>query len=758
VIRKLRAGMMPPADGGPRPEQADRLALAAWLEDRIDGAAVTAPNPGPPLPLHRLNRAEYQNAIRDLLGVEVDVRELLPPDDASYGFDNIAGVLKLSPTLLERYLSAADKVSRLALQRPSPFVNIVWFRVPDDLSQERRLPGLPFGTRGGMSIDYTFPVDGEYEIAANLQRDLNEGVPLYAEDQHLEISIDGERIALFTLPGVTAAPPADERVNDPAEPEINQIRVRLRASPAERARRNRADQDWRVRVPVAVGAHAVTATFIAKTAALDETPRLPFLRPYPAGVNIPETRTGAYLYSVEISGPYVGAGTRAGLADVGAASAATSEARTIAASNEDSAREAEVRLTRLARRAYRRPVTAADVEPLLEFYREGAAAGGFDAGLQLAVKRLLVSPEFLFRVERSTVAAEAAPTEDAATAPRELDDLALASRLSFFLWSSIPDETLLAAAEGGRLGETAELERQVRRMLADPKADAFVENFAGQWLFLRNLDAIVPVQSFFPDFDDTLRQGLRRETELFFASIVREDRSALDLLRADYTYLNERVARHYGVPGIKGAHFRRVNWDAGSPRRGLLGHGSMLAVTSYPDRTSPVVRGKWILENLLGTPPPNPPPDVPVLVATDGAGSALPMRERLAQHRADPSCASCHALMDPLGFALENFNAIGQWRTLGDAGEPIDAAGALPDGTPFDGVDGLRDALLSSDLFLTTLTEKLMTYALGRGVEYYDMPAVRAIVRDAAESDYRLSSLILGIVESPAFRLRGAAP
>jgi hypothetical protein len=609
-----------------------------------------------------------------------------------------------------------------------------------------------------MSIDYTFPVDGEYEIAASLQRDLNEGVPLYAEDQHLEISIDGERIALFTLPGVTAAPPADERVNDPAEPEINQIRVRLRASPAERARRNRADQDWRVRVPVAVGAHAVTATFIAKTAALDETPRLPFLRPYPAGVNIPETRTGAYLYSVEISGPYVGAGTRAGLADVGAASAATSEARTIAASNEDSAREAEVRLTRLARRAYRRPVTAADVEPLLEFYREGAAAGGFDAGLQLAVKRLLVSPEFLFRVERSTVAAEAAPTEDAATAPRELDDLALASRLSFFLWSSIPDETLLAAAEGGRLGETAELERQVRRMLADPKADAFVENFAGQWLFLRNLDAIVPVQSFFPDFDDTLRQGLRRETELFFASIVREDRSALDLLRADYTYLNERVARHYGVPGIKGAHFRRVNWDAGSPRRGLLGHGSMLAVTSYPDRTSPVVRGKWILENLLGTPPPNPPPDVPVLVATDGAGSALPMRERLAQHRADPSCASCHALMDPLGFALENFNAIGQWRTLGDAGEPIDAAGALPDGTPFDGVDGLRDALLSSDLFLTTLTEKLMTYALGRGVEYYDMPAVRAIVRDAAESDYRLSSLILGIVESPAFRLRGAAP
>jgi hypothetical protein len=395
-------------------------------------------------------------------------------------------------------------------------------------------------------------------------------------------------------------------------------------------------------------------------------------------------------------------------------------------------------------------VTAADVEPLLEFYRDGAATDGFDAGMQLAVKRLLVSPEFLFRVERSaTVAAEAAPTQ-------LLDEFALASRLSFFLWSSIPDEALLAAAEAGRLAEPKELEGQVRRMLADPKADAFVENFAGQWLFLRNLDSIVPVQSYFPDFDDTLRQGLRRETELFFASIVREDRSALDLLRADYTYLNERVAHHYGVPGIKGAHFRRVNWPADSPRRGLLGHGSILAVTSYPDRTSPVVRGKWILENLLGTPPPNPPADVPELVATDGAGSALPMRERLARHREDPSCASCHALMDPLGFALENFNAIGQWRTLGLAGEPIDASGALPDGTPFQGVVGLRNALLSSDLFLTTLTEKLMTYALGRGIEYYDMPTVRAVVRDAAEGDYRFSDLILGVVASPAFRMRSS--
>jgi hypothetical protein len=734
VIRKLRAGMMPPADGGPRPEAEARLALAAWLEHEIDQAAAAAPNPGPTVPLHRLNRNEYQNAIRDLLGVEVDVRDLLPADDASYGFDNIAGVLKLSPTLLERYLSAADKVSRLAFGRPGPFANIDWFRVPDDLSQERRLPGLPFGTRGGMAVEYTFPVDGEYEIAADLQRDLNEGVPLYAEDQNLEISIDGERIAVFTLPAVPTTPP-EQRVNDPDNPGISQITARLRLSFPERAIRNRMDANWRVRVPVAAGQHRVVATFIAKTAALDETPRLPFLRPYPAGVNINETRTGAYLYSVEISGPYL---------DVAAEPAAAA----VATSDGEETREAVARLTSLARRAYRRPVAAADVESLLAFYSDGAAQGGFDAGLQLAVKRLLVSPEFLFRIERSTIAAGAVPTQ--------LDDFALASRLSFFLWSSIPDDALLAAAEAGRLVEPAELEAQVRRMLADPKADAFVENFAGQWLFLRNLDAIVPVQSYFPDFDDTLRQGLRRETELFFASIVREDRSALDLLRADYTYLNERVARHYGVPGVKGAHFRRVNWDTDSPRRGLLGHGSILAVTSYPDRTSPVVRGKWILESLLGTPPPNPPPDVPDLVATDGAGTALPMRERLARHREDPNCASCHALMDPLGFALENFDAIGRWRTLGDAGEPLNVSGALPDGTPFEGVDGLRDALVSSDLFLTTLTEKLMTYGLGRGIEYYDMPTVRAIVRDASANDYRFSDLILGIVASPAFRRRGA--
>ena len=505
-------------------------------------------------------------------------------------------------------------------------------------------------------------------------------------------------------------------------------------------------------MPVSAGTRDVVVTFLARTAALDETPRLPFLRPYPGGVNIPETRTGAYLRSIEISGPLGdngGATTLESRADIFVCTPAAS----VQAEIETPQCAARI-LGRLARRAYRRPVEERDLEPLLGFFREGATQASvagesqrsFDAGIQLAIKRLLVSPEFLFRVELEP--------ENAGPEPYTIGDYALASRLSFFLWSSIPDEELLGLAEAGRLGEPSVLDAQVRRMLADPRAAAFVEKFAGQWLFLRNLEATIPVQSVFPDFDDTLRQGLRRETELFFASIVSEDRSILDLLSADYTFVNERVARHYGITQIKGSHFRRIEYPSDSLRRGLLGHGSILAVTSYPDRTSPVVRGKWILENLLGAPPPDPPPDVPGLVETDGAGSALSMRERLARHRDNPNCVSCHALMDPLGFALENFDAIGRTRTIGDAGEPIDAWGSLPDGTEFDGVEGLRTALLSSELFVTTLTEKLMTYAIGRGVEHYDMPAIRAIVRDAAAEDLRVSALIAGIVRSAPFRQR----
>jgi hypothetical protein len=725
VVRKLRAGMMPPS-GEPRPTAEARVELVGWLEGELDAASAANPNPGRTEPFHRLNRAEYRNAIRDLLDLDVEIAVLLPADEASYGFDNIAGVLKLSPTLLARYLTAADKVSRLAVGTPSQFANIDWFRVPDDRSQERRLPGLPYGTRGGMVVEYNFPTDAEYVIAPELARDLNEQMPLYAEEQQLEIAVDGERVALFTLPAVPLMQ-AQAANNDPNAPAISQIVQRFQLGRAERDERNRADAEWRVRVPVSAGKHTVTATFIARTAALDEPARLPFERPYPAGVNIPETRTGSYLRAVEISGPYLpaGAGESAGGGDTASRRRVLSCAATRADVSQAERCAHEI-LSKLARRAYRRPVTEDDVAPLLAFYRDGARQS-FDAGIQLALKRLLVSPAFLFRIEQD-------PAGTAPGAVYPVSDLTLASRLSFFLWSSIPDEELLGLAERGELRNGQNLERQVRRMLADQRATAFVENFAGQWLYLRNLDAVVPVQSVFPDFDDTLRRSLKRETELFFGSIVQEDRSALDLLRADYTYVNERVASLYGLPNIKGNHFRRVTLPEDSPRRGLLGHGSILAVTSYPHRTSPVVRGKWILENLLGVPPPPPPPDVPEL-EDSSEGETLTMRERLAKHRAVPSCASCHNLMDPLGFALENYNAVGVWRTIDETGAPIETAGTMPDGTPFASVAEFRSALENSELFVMPLTEKLLTYGLGRGVEAYDQPAVRAIVRGAAADD-----------------------
>ena len=774
VVIKMRAGLMPPA-GAPRPDKTAHDGFATWVESELDRYAAANPNPGRTEPFHRLNRAEYRNAIRDLLDLDVDVAALLPADDVSYGFDNIAGVLKMSPTLMERYLVAAQKVSRLAIGTPLPAPNIDYFRVADDLSQDEQLPGLPFGTRGGTLIRYTFPMDGVYEVRPRLTRDLNESVPLYTEDQLVEVSIDGERVGTFTLPGIGGArppvespspdaqePPSEAPANRPsapaanptakpnAEPQatrpaISQIQQTVRAGAKERAARNRADESWNLRVPVKAGARDVVVTFLNSVSAIDETPRLPFERPFPAGVNIPETRRGVYLRSVEIAGPFDATGSGEG----------SSRKRIFVCSpssrpGTDADACAKTILTTLARRAYRRSVTNADVEPLMAFYREGRAQGGFDGGIEQALRRLLVSPEFLMRVERDP--ANAVPDSVYA-----ISDVELASRLSFFLWSSIPDDELLDLATKRQLSNPTVLARQVRRMMADPRSQAFVNNFAGQWLFLRNLDAVVPVQSIFPDFDDSLRQSFRRETELFFDSIVREDRSAFDLLRADYTFVNERLATHYGIPNIKGNHFRRVTFGPDSKRRGLLGQGSILTVTSYPDRTSPVIRGKWILENLLGTPPPPPIPNVPPLRATDTSGVVLPMRQRMERHRSNPVCASCHAMMDPLGLSLENFDAIGRYRTLGESSAPIDATGSSPDGKRFEGPDGLRSLLMQSDRFVSTLTEKMMTYALGRGVEYYDAPAVRAILRDAARDDYRFSSLIVGIVQSAPFRMRKAA-
>jgi mono/diheme cytochrome c family protein len=747
VVLKLRAGVMPPA-GAPRPGKAAHDALTAWLEGELDRAAAAKPNPGRTEAIHRLNRAEYQNAIRDLLALEVDVASLLPGDDASYGFDNMAGVLNVSPTLMERYLSAAQKVSRLAIGTALPAPNIDYFRVADDLSQDVHLPGLPIGTRGGTLITYTFPMDAHYEIRPRLTRDLNESLPLYLEAQELEISIDGERVGMFTLPGVgrQASAPAesspDSQGQQPQRPAISQIQQTVRVSAREREARNRADESWNLRIPVKAGRHHVAIAFVNRTSALDETARLPFKRPYPAGVNIPETRLGAYLRSVEIVGPLdpTGPGNGESRQRVFSCRPSTSLDETCARTT----------LTTLARRAYRRPVSRTDVDPLIALYREGRAQGSFDTGIERALRRVLVSPEFLFRVERD-------PAGVAPGGTYRISDIEIASRLSFFLWSSIPDDELLGLAERGQLGSPAVLARQVKRMMADSRADSFVKNFAGQWLFLRNLDATVPVQSVFPDFDDGLRQAFRREAELFFDSIVREDRSALDLLRADYTFLNERLATHYGIPNVKGSHFRRVTLGTDSVRSGLLGKGAILTVTSYPDRTSPVVRGKWILENLLGTPPPPPLPNVPPLKSTDAAGAVLSMRQRMEQHRANPVCASCHALMDPLGLSLENFDATGKWRTLGESSAAIDSTGMLPDGSKFMGPAGLRNALLGSDRFVSTLTEKMLTYALGRGLEYYDASSVRAIVRGAAGDDYKFSSLVTGIVQSAPFRMRRAA-
>ena len=771
VVRQVRGGLMPPA-GRARPDQQTLGRFAAWFEEALDQYAVAHPNPGRTQPFHRLNRAEYANAIRDLFALDVDVSSLLPSDDASYGFDNIAGVLKMSPTLLERYLAAAQKISRLVVGTPPPFPNVDYVRLGDDLQQDEHVEGLPLGTRGGVSLNYHFPMDAEYIVKVRLARDILENVPVFREDQRLEVALDGKQIRVFTVPGFTpqpapgparganppssnsdeqlptpplaqrGAPPAAQGRGARPRPQISQVDTGPRLPAAQREQRNHIDDNWDIRIRVDAGDHQLNVAFLKLTAALDETPRLPFIKPYAANVNTPDNRMGDALRSVEVVGPYYPSG----------AGEAQSRRRVFVCSPTAASSEAacaKAILLTLARRAYKRPVVEADIHPLLAMYQEGRAAGTFDSGIERAVKRLLVSPEFLFRVERD-------PARIAPNTPYRITDLELASRLSFFLWSSIPDDELLGLAARGRLHDPAVLEQQVKRMVADARAEAFVENFAGQWLYLRNLPAITPVSFNFPDFDDALRTSMQRETELFFGSIVRDDRGALELLTANFTFLNERLARHYGIPGIKGTDFRRVELPADSTRRGLLGQGSILTVTSHPDRTSPVVRGKWILENLLGTPPPPPPPNVPELKATGDAGAVLSMRERMTQHRADPVCASCHAMMDPIGFSLENFDAVGKYRTLGEDSGPIDAAGNLPDGAKFDGTDGLRKALLShSDRVVATIAEKLLTFALGRGLEAYDAPTVRSIVRNAAQQNYRFTTgLILGVVKSAPFQMR----
>ncbi len=733
VVRKLRAGMMPPA-GRPRPDHAERDGLVAWLESELDQAAARRPEPGRGDGLRRLSRTEYRNVIRDLLALDVDVADLLPADDSSGGFDN-ASLGGLDPGRMESYLLAARKVSRLAVGAAVRPVSHT-FVVPSDLTQNRHIEGLPFGTRGGAVVPFTFPASGAYDVDIMLGRDFLQlglvGPAGISEPHDLVVTLDGEvvhteRLEPPRMPGRDAA-------DGDGQPDLY----------ASNEDDTSGGPDVSVRLSVHAGKQALGVAFVNKGAKLIEQHQQPFERPHVAQGE--DQRAEPVLETIEITGPFETGGARADTA---------SRERIFVCRPANSVEEidcARTILTTLARRAYRRPLTDADLDDLLAFYREGHAEGqadpegGFEAGIHRALRRLLAHPEFLLRIEREP--------EDAEGAYR-VSDLELASRLSFFIWSSIPDDELLDAANRGVLSNPAELERQARRMLADPRSGALIDNFAAQWLYLRNLPETTPDAWLFPDFDDNLRRSMRRETELFFESIIREDRSAIDLIAANYTFIDERLARHYGIPHVRGSRFRRVALDPDSGRGGLLGHASILTVTSYATRTSPVLRGKWVLENILGTPPPPPPANVPPLEDA-GRGQVLSMRERMIQHRANPVCASCHALMDPIGLSLENFDGIGRWRTRTEGFAPLDVTGSLPDGSAYEGVDGLKATLLSRpELFVTTVSEKLLAYALGRAVEYYDAPAVRRIVRDAEEDGFRFSSLILGIVRSTPFQMRG---
>ena len=717
VVRKIRTGAMPPV-GRPRPDKALSDSVASWLEADLDRAALEHPNPGRPT-LHRLNRVEYRNAIRDMLALEIDPASLLPADSAAYGFDNNADALSLSPALMERYLGAAAKISQMALGRVRGSLSPETMFVPTDRNQGSRVSeDLPWGSRGGLAVRYYFPVDGEYLFELRLKEDGAGGgiAGLTAEPQQVDVSLDRARAWGSTIGG----------------PEF--------AKASRQEREKSAQEALQFRLPVKAGSHLVQVYFLQKTTAVLEDLFDPYLRrdPYRAGNGEPG------ISSVTITSL---------TASDAAAGASPSRRRVLVcqpASAADEAPCARKIIATLARRAYRRPVGDDDLQIPLARYRDGATKGGFEPGLELAIRSILVSPKFLFRFESQ-------PETAVRDSAYRITDLELASRLSFFLWSSIPDDELLNAAERKTLRNPGVLDQQVKRMLADPRSDALVSNFAGQWLHIRNVSGFRPSPEVLFHFDDNLRQAFERETALFFDSIIRENRSVLDLLDADYTFLNERLARHYGIPGVYGERFRRVSLPADSVRRGLLGQGSILTDTSRANRTSPVIRGKWILENIFGTPPAPPPANVPELKEERDPSKILPMREQIAQHRANPVCASCHAQMDELGFALENFDAIGEWRDSDAAGTPIDASAKLPDGSRFTGPAELRKVLLShSDDFLTTLTEKLLTYALGRGLDAADAPAIRHIKREAAREQYRFASLIQGIVTSTPFQMRMA--
>jgi hypothetical protein len=720
VVRKVRVGMMPP-QGAPRPDQAAAAALVAHLTRELDRAALAKPNPGRGL-IHRLNRVEYENAVRDLFSLEIDASAMLPPDDAAYGFDNIADALGVSPVLLERYLTAADKITSLAVGDPETQTAGQTFRIRQDASQDTHIEGLPIGTVGGILARTTLPLDGEYAFGIRLFR-TNLGVVRGLEyDHQLEFTVDGERVHLSTIGGDD-----DFKAN---------LKNMTKAG-------DDVEKRAAFRLPLKAGPHTITVAFIERSAALNPLRLQPFIR---SSNDTLDTIGHPHLDTFTLTGPFDATGPgdtpsrrRIFLCKPGSGAGKAEEdacARRI--------------ITTFARRAYRGLATPTDVDRLLDFYQSGRKTATFERGIQNALDRMIASPKFIYRIERD-------PAGAAPGSVYRVTDYELASRLSFFLWSSIPDDQLLQAARLGTLHTPAILNQQVKRMLADPKSQALVDNFAGQWLYLRNLKNLQPNSNEFPDFDHNLRTALETETELFFQSIMREDRNVLDLMTADYTFLNERLAKHYGVAGVYGSHFRRVTL-ADDARKGLLGKGAILMITSHADRTSPVVRGKWVLDNLLNAPPPPMPNNVPPLnESAVRAGKVLTMRERMEEHRANPVCAGCHKIMDPIGLSLENFDAVGAWRTRdgGTLGAPINATGELLDGTKVDGVVTLRQALIKNpEIFVGTVTEKLLTYALGRGLGYYDMPTVRAIVRDTAPKGYRFSSIVLGIVNSTPFQKR----
>jgi len=724
VLRKLRSREMPPA-GMPRPTPAAYESLVKQIEMERDRVAAVRPNPGRPA-LHRLNRTEYANVIRDLLAVDIDVAELLPADDAGYGFDNIGDVLSVSPALMESYLSAARKISRSAIGDRGAGPVISNYELPRFLIQNDRMSeDLPLGSRGGIAVRHNFPLDAEYVLRVKLQHN---GYTYTLGTEHarrIDVRIDGQKLKEFTVGG-------DYKGNRPPQPNS------FTQGPYEKYLMY-VDQNLELRFPAKAGTHLVQVTFpnhSAEPEGIFEPP----IRDYSYALSYGRSDTEPAVASLTIGGPYDAKGT----GDT-RSRARVFSCKPAAAADEESC--AKRILSNLAHRAFRRPVADSDLQDLMAFYKSGRDTGSFEDGIESALQRILVDPEFLFRVERD-------PPKSAPGAAYRISDLELASRLSFFLWSSIPDDQLLELAEGGKLSDPVTLEAEIKRMLADPRANALVNNFAGQWLYLRNVEKIGPNPDVFPEFDANLKEAFRKESELFFESMLKEDKSILDLINADYTFVNERLARHYQIPNIYGNHFRRVALNDEN-RKGLLGQGSILAVTSYATRTAPTIRGKWLLENILGTPPPPPPPNVPSLaLKTSNDGKQLTMRQQMEAHRVNPACASCHKLMDPLGFALENFDGIGKWRTM-EGGLKIDASGVTPDGAPLNGPADLRDYLMShTDQFATTVTEKLLTYALGRGVEEYDRPIIRKIVRETAADNYKWSTLVIAIAKSTPFQMR----